>query len=110
MLGRLPVEAVSAFLLSFKASCFLVRRVATAIIGSSGHGCFAYLPLISARTDGYASFQKKGKSLVRASSFPDGDSRESDTGARLFSGPMLGVRVVPKNCCSLADAVGAPFL
>jgi hypothetical protein len=63
---------------------WLLIRVVTAIglIGSSGHGCFAYLPLISARTDGYASFQKKGKSLVRASSFPDGDSRESDTGAR----------------------------
>eukprot|EP00591_Stephanopyxis_turris_P004227 CAMPEP_0195515804 /NCGR_PEP_ID=MMETSP0794_2-20130614/6746_1 /TAXON_ID=515487 /ORGANISM="Stephanopyxis turris, Strain CCMP 815" /LENGTH=97 /DNA_ID=CAMNT_0040644287 /DNA_START=69 /DNA_END=365 /DNA_ORIENTATION=- len=86
--------------------CLLVRLVATACNGSSGQGCLAYLPLISVRMVGYVSFQKNGKSMVRANNFPDGDKSESDMGIQLFLGPMVGESISPKNCWSLADAVG----
>ena len=52
---------------ALRRCCAFVARVGGAASGSSGHGCFGYLPRISARTDGYASAQKKGRSRVRAS-------------------------------------------
>eukprot|EP00970_Alexandrium_tamarense_P018112 scaffold13318_cov193-Alexandrium_tamarense.AAC.24 len=69
------------------------------------HSLQTILTLISARTEGYVSLQKNGRSMVVARSLPDGLNNSSDNGTA-SPAPTQGDSVAPKNCCNFAEAVG----
>ena len=115
-LARFPVAVAPSpsperlgVLWPWSRSCLFVFAVGAALIGSSGHGCFGYLPRISARTEAYAPPKNDGRSCVVVSGAPRGERSSSTTATRRRSGPIRGVSVAPNHSCSLMRRAAHPL-